>query len=151
MPANSTDAEIRVLHKSTQRAKQLRLLFTSIGFTAPKPVKVHEDNKAIVNTMKSNRITPYLRHVDLPLCYLHYEHRKGTFKPILILSKMQIANIGTKPESGPSLMRLPSIAIECAHTCNLSEDHLKELGKRCIISCYEHFKQKIEKETQTHD
>ena len=133
---------MRILYESMQGTKQFCLFLASVGFSSQKAVKACEDNEGVVNTIKSNHIRPYLRHVDLPLCCLHYEHRKGAFELILILSKMQIASMGTKPESGPSLIRLLSIAMGHVHSLYLLPEHSQELEIPLPIRCYEHFNKK---------
>ena len=84
------------------------------------------------------KITPRLRHVDLPLAYLHYEHTKEVFQAVQSPSWIQIANMGTKSESGPSLMRSASITMGHTHIQDLSDDHYAELIKPAPLSCCKH-------------
>ena len=97
---------------------------------------MHEDNAAVVTSITANKITPRLRHIDLPLAYLHYEHTKEVFQAVQTPSRIQIANMGTKPESGPSLLRSASIAMGHTHIKDLSPEHYAELIKPAPISCY---------------
>ena len=73
--------------------------------------KLHEDNEEVVTSSTANKITPRLGHIDLTLAYLHYEHTKEVFQAVQTPSRIQIANMGTKPESGPSLMRSECIVM----------------------------------------
>ena len=69
----------------------------------------------MVHSVKSHRITPRLRHVDIQFFYLHHEHGNGLFKTKLLPYIIQFANMGTKLESGPHLMRSSPIAVSHAH------------------------------------
>ena len=66
-PANSSDAEARVVCKSTTRVRQFRLLLTSISFSSPKLTKVYENDKVVIKAINSNRITLRLCNIDLLL------------------------------------------------------------------------------------
>jgi len=87
----------------------------------------------------SHQITPRLRHVDLPICYLHHEQSNGLFEVRKILSRIQFANLGTKSESGPSLLRSSSIAMGHIHIKNLPQEQYDALTSLGPISCYKHF------------
>ena len=121
------------------RIRQFRLLVTSLVFLTTKLTKVYEDNEALVTSITANKETPRIRHVDLPLDYLHCAHAKDVFQAVQTLSRIQIANVGTKPESGPSLMR--SVSIEMGHTHNqaLSTEHCAAFIKPDPISCCKHY------------
>ena len=106
----------------------------------PSPTKEHEDNKSVVYTAQSCRITPRLRHVGTPLCYLNYEHRNGTFTTKSISSRIQFANMGTKSESGPHVMRSSSIAMGHVHLRKLPKDQHDALVSITPISCYNGFR-----------
>ena len=139
IPINSSDAELRTLFKSVVRLKTFRLFLTSIGFTATSPTKVYEDNEAVESSVTSNRIIPRLRHIDVPLCYLHEEQAKGSFTVVHHLTRIQFANMGTKPESGPALLRNSSLCMGHVHLKDLPLEHYNELCKPTPISCYKYF------------
>lgn len=140
MPTNSSEAELRISYKAIIRVKQYRLLLTSLG--VPTSAKCYEDNESVVHTMTSHRITPRLRHVDIPTCFLHHEHGNKTFEVKQIPSRIQFANMGKKPESGPSLIRSSSIAMCHVHINDLSTEHYDTLCSIAPISCYKHFQRK---------
>ena len=140
IPINSSDAEMKILCKSVVWLKTIRLFLTSIGFPATRPTKVYEDNEAVASTVTSHRITPRLRHIDIPLCYLHDEHAKGAFEVVKAPGRMQIANMGTKPESGPAILRNSSLSMGHIHIKDLPEEQFIMLCSPVPISCYAYFR-----------
>ena len=134
LPTNSSDTELRVLHKAVFRVKQFRLLLTSIGMPTSKPTKAYEDNGAVVYSVLSHRITPRLRHVGIPICYLHHEHGNGLFEATSIPYRIQFANTCTKPESGPRLMRSSSIAMGHSHIRQLPQEPYDQLTSIAPLS-----------------
>ena len=140
VPINSSDAQIKTLSKSVVPLKTCRLLLTSIGFVATSPTKVYEDNEAVVTSVNSHRITPRLRHIDTPLCYIHEEQAKGIFEVIQVGTRIQIANMGTKPETVPSLLRNSSMCMGHVNLKDLPEDQHATLIVPHPISCYDYFR-----------
>ena len=82
LPTNNSDAELRMLHKSILRVKQYRLLLTSLDIPTSKPTKAYEESESVVHSVQSNRITPRLRHAEIPIFYSHLEHVNGLFEKI---------------------------------------------------------------------
>ena len=96
----------------------------------------------MVNAVKTRRITPRLRHVDIPICFLHHEHENGFFEAKQVPSRIQFANMGTKPETGPQLMRNSSLAMGHVHIQHLPQEQFDALTSIAPISCYQHFRRK---------
>jgi len=118
-PINISNAELRVLYKAIIHINKFLLLLTFLGIPTIKPTKAYEDNNSVIHTISSRQITPRLRHVDIPIYYLH--HKKGNilFECQSIPSQIQFANMGTKPESRLHLICLSSIAIGHVHIRDL--------------------------------
>lgn len=140
VPINSSDAEMRVLFKSVVRVKTFRLFLISLGCPPTSPTRVYEDNEAVVTSVNSHRITPRLRHIDIPLCYMHNEQSKGVFEVFQVGTRIQMANMGTKPETGPALMRNSSLCMGHVHLKDLPEDQYRILSEPHPISCYGYFR-----------
>ena len=121
------------------RVSQFRFLVTSLGFLPAYPTKVYEDNAAVVTSITTKKITPRLRNIDLPLCYLCYEHTKEVFQAVQNQSLIQIANMETKPKYGPIIMRSASIAMGHTHIQDLSAENYAELIKLAPLSFYKHY------------
>ena len=131
---------MKTLLKSEVRLKSFCPFLTSIGCPASAPTKAYEDNKAAVSSVASHCITPRLRHIDIPLCYLHDEQAKGAFEVIKTPSRMQMANMGAKPETGPSMLRNASLCMGHAHLKNLPDDQYALLCEPAPVSCYKYFR-----------
>ena len=101
---NSSDAELQITHNTILRTKQHRLLLTSLGVPTSKPTKVYEENESVIYSVQYRRVTPRLRHMDIPICYLHHENEHGLFATKSMPSRIKFANIGAKTESGPHFM-----------------------------------------------
>ena len=121
------------------RVWKFRFLVTSLGFLPEKTERVNEDNAAVVTSITANKITPRLRHIDLVLSSLFQEHTKEGFQAVQTLSRIQISNMGTKPESRQSIMRSASITMSHTHIQAISVEHCAELIKPSLISLYKHY------------
>ena len=130
---------MRLIYKSRVRVRQCRFLVTYLGFLPTKPIKIYEDNAAVVTSFKSNKITPKIRNVDLPLAYFHYECTKEVFEAVQTPSRIQINNMGTETKSAPSLVRSASIEMGHAHIQCLSNEHHAELIKPAPLGCYKYY------------
>lgn len=140
VPINSSDSEIKTLFKSVVRVKTFRLLLTSMRLIPAKPTKVYEDNEAVALSTNSHRITPRLRHIDIPLYCTHEEQSKGAFEVVKVGARIQPANMGAKPEVGPALLRNSSICMGHIHVRDMPEDQYAILTSAHPISCYKHFR-----------
>ena len=71
-----------LIYKVIVRVRQYRFLVTSLIFIPKKTTKVYEDNEEVVTHITTNKITLQLRHIHLPLAYLHHDHTKGMFQDL---------------------------------------------------------------------
>jgi hypothetical protein len=93
---HTTDAETKAQFVAVRRLQPIRRLLESMGYPCPAPTNVYTDNSAVTAIVEANRMTPRCRHIDIPIAYLHQEHRKS-FLNILIRTNQMIADLGTKP------------------------------------------------------
>ena len=139
LPVNSTDAEVRILYFSLLMTKQIRNLLIAMGFPVGKAAPHYEDNVAASNLVHAHRLTPRLKHIDLPLCLLHHENNLDTFTIIQQPSRFMLPDILIKSHSGPSLLRMLSWSMGHVHLASLPSWHLEELSKPAPISTLPHF------------
>ena len=88
-----------------------------MGCVMVAPSVLFSDNKAVVDVIESERMTPWCRHIAIPIAFLQHHHKK-VYTPRLITSDKMIADIGTKPVTtalhkrfkywGMGAMNLPS-------------------------------------------
>ena len=105
--ADSTDAELRSLYCTIKRLISFSHFLTSSGFNAatPSPIHLYGDNKASINIIQQNKISPRSRHLDIPVTFSYDYLTKKYFSLHHINTKLNPADISTKPTSGPALSR----------------------------------------------
>ena len=139
LPVSSTDAELRILYMALLKTREIRALLQSIGVPIGDPTPHYEENEAVIHVAQAHRVTPHLKHLDLPVCYIHNEHRLGTFTAKYRESRFMIPDFMTKPHSGPSLLRMSAWSLGHSYLPTLPEWHYKELEKEGMISTLEQF------------
>ena len=77
--SSMTDAEARAAFKGVKHLVTIRHYFAHLGFPTSPPTPVHEDNKGTCDLIEAGRQTPRIKHVDIPLCYLHQKYKSGEF------------------------------------------------------------------------
>ena len=108
LPVNSTNAELRILYLALLKTKEIMNLLMSIGLPIGDPTPHYEDNTMVINIAHAHRVTPRLKHMDLPVCYIHNEYRLGTFTTSYRESRFMLPDFITKAHSVPSLLHILS-------------------------------------------
>lgn len=101
--AHSTDAELRAMFMALKRTVAFRHFLEYLGYAQalPAPTRHHEDNQPSINIISANKVTSRVRHVHIPICYMHYHYDCGTFAPSFCKGTLMCADICTKPTAGP--------------------------------------------------
>ena len=101
--ADSTDAELRSLYSTIKKIKSFShfLISSSIHDFHPHPIQLHGDNKASLNIIRQNKISPRSRHLDIPVTFSHEHMQRQYLSLHHIDSKRNAADISTKPTTGP--------------------------------------------------
>ena len=73
-------------------------MYNEIGCNLHAPSLLFCDNKAVVDIIESERMTPRCRHIDIPIAFLHC-HKGTTYKQQLITTDRMLADFGTKPNT----------------------------------------------------
>jgi hypothetical protein len=101
---HTTDAELNGAYCGVRHLKPIRQLFSFMGLPLGEPTTLHTDNAAVAAIIDSGRLTPRVRHVDIPIAFLQSE--KGIeFYIKLLCTQLMLADMGTKPNSAPTLRR----------------------------------------------
>lgn len=77
--SSTTDTESRAALKGVKRLITIRHYFAHLGFPISSPTPVYEDNKGTYDLIVAGRQTPRIKHVDMPLYYLHEKYKSGEF------------------------------------------------------------------------
>ena len=101
----TNSAEIRALFTMAKRTEILRRWMTSMGRPMKEPTPIHEDNKATIAQVMKDRLTPNIKHVDVPICYLHELYLNGIFHAPYVDSAKNCADLNSKPHGGILLLQ----------------------------------------------
>ena len=64
-----------------------------------------EDNTSCISVVEAKRVTPQVKHIDIPVCFLQEQFDNGLFLPKYENSSVMTADMCTKPCSGPIISR----------------------------------------------
>ena len=65
-----------------------------------------EDNTCFISVVEDREVTPRVKHIDIPVCFLHEQFDNGLFLPKYEKSSVMPADMCTKPCSGPIISRI---------------------------------------------
>ena len=67
-------SEIKALFKGTKKTKIFRRFLESAGRLLRHPTPTYEDNDATISQILKDRLTPRIKHLDIPMTILHEDH-----------------------------------------------------------------------------
>ena len=100
---HSTDSELRAYFEATKITKTYQSLLSTMGLAIQEPIIIHEDNQSVISIFTTPRMTPWVKHIDIPVCYAQEQFNLRNSAPLYTPSKMLLADSSTKPISGPVL------------------------------------------------
>ena len=62
-----------------------------------------EDNISFISVVEAKKVTPRVKHIYIPVCFLHEQFDNGLFVPKYDKSSVMTADMCTKPYSGPTI------------------------------------------------
>ena len=81
--ADSTNrAEIKAYFMGIKRGIQFRRFKASMGSPIGHPTPTYEDNDAVISQVKQDKLTPRIKHLDIPMIWLHEQGIKETYVTI---------------------------------------------------------------------
>ena len=101
--SSTTDAETRAAFKAIWRIITARNFFAHLGFPIKDPTPMFEYNKGTLDLIEAGRLTPRLKHIDIPLCYLHEKFKSGEYIVIECNTHLMLADGQNKALSAPTL------------------------------------------------
>ena len=87
-----------------KRTQIIRRWMTSMGRPLPTPTPIFEDNQATIAQVLKDRLTPNIKHLDIPVTYLHELYIRGVFCCPYTDSSMNWADLNSKPHGGTQLL-----------------------------------------------
>ena len=77
----------------------------SLALYTGAPTVHWEDNTSCISVVEAKIVTPRVKHIDIPVCFLQEKFDNGLFLPKYEKSSVMPADICTKPCSGPIISR----------------------------------------------
>ena len=132
---HSNHAEMLSLLAAVKKTIEIRRLLLQLGHAQLQPTIINEDNQPLITEVTHGRITPNVRHLDVPLAYLHEQYLRKIFDLHYIITSLQQADINTKPHGGGSLKNVILDLIGFSFYPPASSDHYKllQLDKYNIV------------------
>ena len=65
-----------------------------------------EDNTSCISVVEDEKVTPRVKHIDIPVCFLQEQFDNGLFLPKYEKSSVMTADMCTKPCSGSIISRV---------------------------------------------
>ena len=145
---SATDAETRQYYTSAKRTMRIRQFLRQIGLALPSaspilpsfrlnyelPSPIFEDNKGTRDMLAAGRVTSNLKHIDIPLTYLHGLHESGTITTSRANSHTMVANFITKQETGPQHLKSTKWITGRENYPPRNSNHFKEMTKNAHLS-----------------
>ena len=82
-----------------------------------------EDNTSCISVVEDKIVTPRVKHIDIPVCFLQEQFENGIFLPKYENSSVMPEDMCTKPYSGPIISR----STKCMTGLRLGDLH--EIGR----------------------
>lgn len=111
---SATEAETRAYYFEANRIKKCRILLEQlvfylrdatpilpnfeVNFNSPTPI--FEDNKGTRDMFAAQQVTSNLKHIEIPLSYVHEQHENQAITCLPCSSKNMFADTMTKQETG---------------------------------------------------
>jgi hypothetical protein len=111
---HTTDAELKGAFHGVRQVLPIRQLFSFMGFPLGEPSTLNVDNAAVAAIIAADRMTPRIRHFDIPVAILQSEKNKS-FIVNLTHTFLMLADMGTKPNDPPTHRRFKLWAMGAIH------------------------------------
>ena len=105
MASDSTDGEIRCMYKAVKKTKVIRRYMEALALYTGAPTVHWEDNTSCISVVEAKIVTPRVKHIDIPVCFLQEQFDNGLFLPKYENSSVMPVDMCIKPFSGPIITR----------------------------------------------
>ena len=131
---STTDAEIRSLFTGLRKVITFRNFLRHLGRPELKPTIIFEDNKGTSDIVRAGRLTPRVKHIDIPLCYIHEQNAIKSFDIAECPSHLMLADGLNKALTGPVIQRHSRWYTGYRYYPKPGTQHSIELMKPCPLS-----------------
>jgi len=102
---STTDSETRSLFTGLRKVLTFRNFLRHLGFPEQAPTTIFEDNQGTSDIVNAGRLTPRVKHIDIPLCFIHDHHKQGSFEVKRCHTTLMLADGLNKALAGPVIKR----------------------------------------------
>ena len=102
---STTDSETRSLFTGLRKVLTFRNFLRHLGFPEQTPTTIFEDNQGTSDIVNAGRLTPRVKHIDIPLCFIHDHHKQGSFDVKRCHTTLMLADGLNKALAGPVIKR----------------------------------------------
>jgi len=90
---------------ATKLIQNARPILKHLGMTIKDATTVYEDSQPTIDIVQANHLTTRVKHIAVPIAYIHEQYVLLTVKPEKLLGRLQPADMGTKALPGPQVDR----------------------------------------------
>ena len=89
------------MYIAVNKTKVIRRYMEYLALQTGAPRVNWEDNTSCISVVEAKIVTPRVKHIDIPVCFLQQQFDNGLFLPKYEKSSVMPADMYTKPCSGP--------------------------------------------------
>ena len=79
MASESTDGEIRFMYKSVNTTKDIQIYVEDLSLHTSAPTVHWEYNASCISAAGDKLVTPIVKHIDIPVCFIQEQFGNGLF------------------------------------------------------------------------
>ena len=128
-PLHPTHSEINLFFFALVRTIRFRLLLRSVCMLDGEPTITHTDNKSTMDIVQAQKITPRIKHIDLPIRFLQQHCLLGNVRLVHDPSRLMMVDFISKAVSGPTLLRQSGWVMGHRFVPPVTSEHYKELER----------------------
>ena len=93
------------MYKAVKKKKVIQIYMEALALHTGAPTVNWEYNTSCISVVKDKRVNPRVKHIDIPVFFLQEQFENGLFIPKYKKSSVMLADMCTKPCSGPIIGR----------------------------------------------
>ena len=93
------------MYKAVKKTKVIRRYMEYLSLHTGAPIVHWEDNTNCISVVEAKIVTPRVKHIDIPVCFLQEQFDNCLFITKYEKSSVMPAGMCTKPCSGPIISR----------------------------------------------
>ena len=93
------------MYKAVNKTKVMQRYMEALELHTGAPTVHWEDNTGCISAVEAKKVTPRVKHIGIPVCFLQEQFDNGLFLPKYDNYSVVPADMCTKPCSGPRISR----------------------------------------------